>query len=118
MYDPDMPEPKFVVSLQEFIDNAETTIKTAQTLGYRGVSFEVSLEAAQQIIDAAKQYQEPKFLGFPKSLVESFIANEAESELPHEVMDAYKRYMTAEQEGWETWETKEEFFIDEAYDQR
>ncbi|MEZ8082836.1 hypothetical protein [Enterovibrio norvegicus] len=113
MYDPDMPEPQFVVSLQEFIDNAETTIKTAQTHGYKGVSIDLSLDVTKQLIDAARQYQEPKFLGFPKSLIEAFIENEAASELPREVIDAYKLHMNAEQEKWET---NEEFFIDEAYD--
>lgn len=113
MLDPDMPEPQVIESLAGFVDEAEKAIKSAKELGYIGVSVGLSLEAALTLVEAAKRYQEPKFLGFPKSLVEAFIANEAEAELPAEVVKSYRDYMTAEHSSWES---KAEFFIDEAFE--
>ncbi|HDS1208408.1 TPA: hypothetical protein QDZ84_003447 [Shewanella algae] len=143
MFDPDMPEPHVIESLMGFVDKAEKAIESAKALGYIGVSIDLSLETALNLVKFAKRYQEalgymgvsielpletalalnlvkaakcdkePTFLGFPKCLVEAFIENEAEAELPAEVVKLYRDYMTADYDGWET---KEEFFIDEAFD--
>lgn len=113
MLDPDMPEPQVIESLTGFVDETEKAITSAKELGYMGVSVGLSLETALTLVEAAKRYQEPTFLGFPKSLVEAFIENEAEAELPAQVVKSYRDHMTAELDGWET---KEEFFIDEAFD--
>ncbi|SUJ08382.1 hypothetical protein [Shewanella morhuae] len=110
---PDMPEPQIIESLAGFVDEAEKAITSAKELGYIGVSVGLSLETALNLVEAAKRFQEPTFLGFPKRLVEAFIENEAEAELPAEVVKSYRDYMTAEHVGWET---KEEFFFDEAFD--
>ncbi|MGK4306535.1 hypothetical protein ACSMFS_22345 [Shewanella xiamenensis] len=113
MFDPDMPEPQVIESLTGFVDETEKAIKSAKELGYMGVSVGLSLETALNLVEAAKRFQEPIFLGFPKSLVEAFIENEAEAELPAEVVKSYRDYMTAEHDSWES---KAEFFIDEAFD--
>lgn len=113
MLDPDMPEPQVIESLTGFVDETEKAIKSAKELGYMGVSVGLSLETALNLVEAAKRFQEPTFLGFPKSLVEAFIENEAEAELPAQVVNAYRDYMTAEHDSWEP---KAEFFIDEAFD--
>lgn len=113
MFDPDMPEPHAIESLIGFVDETEKAIESAKALGYMGVSIGLSLETALSLVEAAKRYQEPTFLGFPKSLVEAFLENEAEAELPADVVKSYRDYMTAEYDGWET---KEEFFVDEVFD--
>lgn len=108
-----MPEPQVIESLTGFVDETEKAITSAKELGYMGVSVGLSLETALNLVEAAKRFQEPIFLGFPKSLVEAFIENEAEAELPAEVVKSYRDYMTAEHDNWES---KAEFFIDEAFD--
>ncbi|MFG0449362.1 hypothetical protein [Shewanella algae] len=68
MFDPDMPEPHVIESLTGFVDEAEKAIESAKELGYMGVSIGLSLEAALNLVEAAKRYQEPEptCLGFPK----------------------------------------------------
>lgn len=106
-----MEDQKFYVnSLDELLAEVESTVPYAKELGYLGVSTGMSIDVAQELIRAVKQYQEPRFFGWPASLVELYL--DQEEEIPEKVLADYYAHMNSI---FEDNETPEEFFIDEAY---
>lgn len=101
----------FAKTLEELSIQVESTIQHAKELSYSGVRADMSIEVAQELIKAAKYYQEPRFFGWPLSLVELYL--EQEEQIPDNVFSAYEQHVNALSVANET---SEAFFIDEAYD--
>ncbi|MCC3798284.1 hypothetical protein ACXHQB_23595 [Vibrio parahaemolyticus] len=98
-------------SLAELTEQIEKTIPTAKSLSYVGVSVDMTLEVAQELLNAVKYYQEPRFFGWPLSLVELYL--DQEENIPISVFKSYEHYMS---DLLKENDTHEAFFIDEAYD--
>ncbi|EJS4045558.1 TPA: hypothetical protein I7753_18580 [Vibrio vulnificus] len=103
-------EKLFAESLTQLVDEVESTITQAASLGYIGVSADISLDVAKELIKAVKYYQEPKFYGWPISLVELYL--DEEEQIPEQVFRAYKEHVDSL---GECNDTNQPFFIDEAY---
>lgn len=101
----------FANSLGELSTEVESTIQHAKELSYSGVRADMSIEVAQELIKAVKYYQEPRFFGWPLSLVELYL--EEEEQIPDNVFSAYQEHVNALGGGDDIIEA---FFIDEAYD--
>lgn len=99
-----------VNSLDELVNDIESTQLLAKEFGYLAVSASMSLDVAQELIQAVKQYKEPRFFGWPISLVELYL--DQEKEIPKNVLADYHAHMNSLLEGDDT---DQEFFIDEAY---
>lgn len=98
-------------SLTELANEIQSTIPHAKRLSYLGVSADMSLEVAQELLKAVKFYQEPRFFGWPISLVELYLSEE--EQIPEQVFRAYQEHINSLVKGDET---NASFFIDEAYD--
>ncbi len=98
-------------SLKELLIEVEAAIPHAQRLSYLGINSAMSLDAAQELIKAVKYYQEPRFFGWPISLVELYLTEE--QAIPEQVFLAYQEHINSLVRDNET---NEAFFIDEAYD--
>lgn len=98
-------------SLDELINNVGSAIPHAKSHNYSGIRFDVSLDVARELIKAVEYYQEPKFFGWPLSLVELYLVEE--ERIPEQVFRAYQEHINSLVEDNES---NEEFFIDEEYE--
>lgn len=109
MYDHDYK--KFCTSLAEMAEQVQNNLPHANEQGFKAIGIDVSLEVAQELLKAVEKYQEPKFCGWPLSLVDEYL--EYEREIPSDVMASYTDFVDSL---LESNDTTEAFFIDEAYD--
>lgn len=100
----------YVDSLVELVAEIESTVPHANNHGYLAVSTSMSLNVAQELVQAVQAYKEPRFFGWPISLVELYL--DQEEEIPKNVLDDYHAHINSLHE---CNDTDEEFFIDDAY---
>lgn len=100
------------LALSHLIEEVESTITTAKQLNYKSVSIDMPIAEAKDLVEAVTFYLEPRFYGWPKSLVELWLAEE--DNVPEHVFYEYEKYMKSLIDS-EASDCPEEFFIDAEY---
>lgn len=87
----------YALSLMETLEQVQNTLPQAKKLGLKAIGIEISLSVAQDLQKALEQYQEPRFCGWPRALVEKYL--ELERDIPSDVMESYNASLNVNIQG-------------------